>query len=299
MKRSVLLAGLCSVSLWACTEKAPNIIMTPPPDRVDTTYVESTLPAAQPHNILIENFTGATCSNCPAAHDVLHSLETTYPNRINLVSLYINNFAQTTPPEHAKYDFRSEIATDILKGVYTTIAAMPTAGIDRLPLGDASSFGSAYLIGSPSWSSIISTRIGVTDSVNLDLSSVYDSSSRTAKITVKVTYLENLNTTQNVTIGIVEDSFVDIQEFPPPVKFDTAYEFNNILRGVATAGAMGDAILPTMTTKEKGRVYLTTYNYKVNAAWKPKNCRVVAYVHRGAGEGGKLIYQSQQAKLAP
>lgn len=297
MKRSVLLAGICSVSLWACTEKAPNIIMTPPPDKTDTTYMEATVPAAQPHNVLVENFTGATCPNCPQAHDLLHTMEGTYPNRINIVSLYIKDFAQTTPPEHAKYDFRTDIATEMLKSVYTTIVAMPTAGIDRLPLGDAGTYGSNYLIGRNVWSSIVANSINTADSINLDLSSTYDSATRTAQITVKATYLYSMTTRQNITIAIVEDSLIDIQEFPSSI--DTAYNFTNVLRGVATTGSLGDEILQTMATKEAGRVYKATYKYKVNTAWKTDHCHVVAYVHGGAALGGAHIYQSQKTKLAP
>lgn len=305
MKRLILL-GASSMTLWSCTEKSPNIIMTAAADKTDTTYVISTLPLAQPHNILVENFTGTTCSNCPSAHDILHTLETSNPGRLNIMSLYIKNFAQTEPPKmpgspvDAKYDFRSDIATDILKSVYTSIAAMPTAGMDRLPIGSAATYGSEYLIGRDSWASVVATQTNVKDSINVDVVSTYTSSDSMAHITVTLTYMYNMNTMQSLSIAVVEDGFIDIQEnAEAPTGWDTAYHFDNILRGMVTAGSLGDAVLPAMASKEKGRVYKATYNYKVNAAWKPENCRVIAFVHRSAAERGTLIYQSQQAKLKP
>lgn len=297
MKHFIGLIAFCSLFWVGCTEKPPNIIMTPPPDKIDTTYVLASTPATQPHNILIENFTGASCTNCPAAHDLLHGIELSYPGRINIVSLYIFNFAQTTPPPHAKYDFRTQISSDILKSVYGTIAAMPAAGIDRHPLGSAGTFGSDYLIDRNSWSAIVIDQLTEVDSLNLDIESAFDDATGTATVTATVTYLKDIATVQNLTIALVEDDILDAQEYPTYI--DTAYKFTNVLRDVVTTGPLGDQILPNFAIKEKNRVYKVSYNYKVKESWKPENCRVVAFVHKGAAVAGNFVYQSQQAKLKP
>ncbi len=297
MKKIILALGVGSALLFSCKEKPPYIELTATQStatKVDTTYVLATVPAADPHNILFENFTGASCSNCPAAHDILNTLESSNPGRINIVSLYIKDFSQTTPPPGAKFDFRTDGATSIMTSVYTVVAAMPCAGIDRLQLGDIS-YGSDYLIGRDVWNTIVPTRLSVVDSVNLALTSTYNAATRNATVNFKVTYLQPVATLQNFSIVVVEDSFVDKQEYPTYV--DTAYHFNDIYRGSVTSGSLGEPILSTLAVKEKGRVYDVTYTYKVDAAWNPAHCKLVGFVHTGSANGGKIVYQSTQAKL--
>ncbi len=299
MKKILLAAGIGALAITSCKEKPPyiNLSATTVAAKVDTTYLLATVPVADPHQILVENFTGATCSNCPAAHDVLHALDSTYAGRLNIVSLYIKNFSQTNPPEGAKYDFRTQGATDIMNSVFPGIGAMPCAGIDRLPIGDASTYGNGNLIGRNLWNTVVADRVNTNDSINLTLTSTYDAASRNATINLKVTYLEPTSVAQYFSIVVVEDSFVDVQEYP--TFFDTAYEFNNIYRGSVTTGAFGESILPAMATKVKGTVYDVTYTYHVDAAWNPAHCRLVAFVNKDAASGGINVYQSAHAKLKP
>lgn len=295
MKKTFLFLCLGAMVLTSCQEKPPYINLTPSA-KIDTTYVLSSVPAADPHNVLIENFTGATCSNCPAAHELIHAMDSTYPGRINAISLFVKDFPQTTPPEHALYDFRTQIATDIEANIYQALLAMPVAGIDRMPLGQVAD-QRPYQCYRNVWSSIVNNQLLMADSLNLDISSVYDSTTRKAVIKVKVTYLQPVSTKQNFSIAVLEDGFVDVQEFP--TYFDTAYKFNDVLRGMVTSGVLGDELLPTLTTKEAGRVYEATYNYDVPAEWTARNCRLVAFVHRDATSAGTMVYQSKQTKLVP
>ena len=299
MKKILLTAGIGVLLITSCKEKPPyiNLSTTPVAPKVDTTYVLTTVPVAEPHNILIENFTGATCSNCPAAHDVLHGIDSVYAGRINIVSLYIKNFSQTTPPEGFHTDFRTQGATDIMNSVFPVVSGMPCAGIDRLPLGDAGTYGNINLIGRDQWNSIVASHIGSGDSVNLTLTSTFETGTRMATINLKITYVEEISIPQKFSIVVVEDSFVDVQEFP--THFDTAYHFNDIYRGSVTSGAFGETVLSSIPVKTKGRVYDVTYNYHVDTAWNPAHCRLVAYVTRGAATGGGYVYQSKQSKLKP
>src|SRR3954465_6930084 len=127
--KKVLLA-LSSIILFAqCKEHNIPLDFTHHVGTGDTTYVlaSSAIPAPDAHNVLIEEFTGASCSNCPPAHDLLEVLEA--GGHVNVVSLYITNFSQTNPPPDAAYDFRHIIASNIGTGVYGAIGAMPLGGV--------------------------------------------------------------------------------------------------------------------------------------------------------------------------
>lgn len=294
MKKVLLAVGISAMGILSCKEKAPLIQLTAAPPKVDSTYILSSVPAAEPHNILIENFTGATCSNCPAAHDILLALDSQYVGRINIVSMHVLDFPQTRPPEHAKYDFRTQLATDVEASVYQSLLAMPVAGIDRLPVGQTAD-QRPYQIYRNVWNSVVSDRLNIVDSINMALTSSFDAGTNKATINVKVTFLQPVKAAQNLSIAVVEDGFIDVQEFP--TGFDDAYHFDDIFRGMVTSGALGDTVLPSIAVKEPGRVYDVTYTYDVNKNWNPANCRFVAFVHGSSSVAGAIVYQSKQAKM--
>ena len=296
MKRVIisLLAG--TLVFAACKEKAPNINLVDIV-KIDTTYLLASVPAADPHNILIENFTGGTCTNCPPAHVVLHSIDSQYAGRINIISLHVTDYSQATPVEGAAYDFRNIDATSIETSVFKPLPGMPIAGIDRMPIGDASN----PLLGYKSvWPSVVSGRLTANDSLNLDIISVYDSATRKAAITVTVTYLQPVSLKQNLSIAVVEDSFIDKQEYftGSGTGIYDHYGFNDVFRGMVTSVPFGDPFLADLAIKEAKRVYKVTYYYDVKTTLNPHNCRLIAFVNGNADVSGATVYQSKQTRLA-
>jgi hypothetical protein len=300
MKNKFLVICCIALAFAGCKENdAPIDFGTAVTAGNDSTYVlpVTSIPAADPHNVLIEDFTGQSCSNCPAAHDVLEGLIAT--GHVNVVSLYITNFIQTTPPNGAIYDFRDSTATLICSGIYlgVTGSGIPAGGVDRVPVS------STLLLYSAGWSGAVATQKAVIDSVNLAVASSYNSSDSVATIKVTITYLKPMSTPQNISIVVVEDTMYDKQEDGTTV--DNSYLFTDVYRGMVTSIPAGDAILSTMATKEAGRVYWRRYTYKLKGqgshpAIDPTHCRVIAFVNApGGGTGDYHVLQSVQTKLAP
>jgi hypothetical protein len=291
MKRS-LLAALGSVVLFAsCKEKAPNIDFAPPA-MADTVYNLSTIPAAEPHNVMVEEYTGQSCSNCPAGHEQLEALAAANPNRVNIVCLYQkDNTSLTNPPEGYVYDFRTDAAIDIANYVSgALLGTIPNAFIDRAKIN------SNIIVSRADWSTAINTQLPKTDSVNLDITNTYNSSDSMVKTVVTVTYTQNVSTKQKLNVLIVEDDIVDKQEKPFGV-IDEHYEFKNVFRQMVSS-AEGDFMLLEMPVKPAGTMLRRTYNYKL-AGWNPRiipsKCRVIAYV----SSEDMHVMQSRQAKLVP
>ena len=264
----------------------------------DTTYVLPTgsIPAAQPHNILIEDFTGVSCSNCPAAHDeVLLPLLAANPGRINVMEMFVTDFPQTSPNVGETYGgFRDTVATTIENTIFGSLALMPIAGIDRLPDGP---YGlNNVQITKGLWNTVATTRLATADSLNLTVTSTYSAATATATIVANVTYLQSVSTLQNLSIAVVEDSFTDLQEFPDSVAL---YQYNGVFRSLVTAVPFGDPIYPTIPSKEPGRVCQFVYSYALNPAWKPNHCRIIAFVTGSGAVAGQPVYQSCSVPLAP
>jgi hypothetical protein len=249
------------------------------------------VPATDPHNVLVEEFTGQSCSNCPSAHDLLDAIADSNAGRVNVIGLYITDFGQTTPPPGSTHDFRSDTASVIGKNIYGGVGSLPSGGVDRTPVTGQ------LLLDRGVWGGIIHNQLNIADSVNLKMESAFDDASSTAKIKATVVYTQPVYTKQNLTVMIVEDSMVDKQERPAAV--DDNYTFTNVFRGTVTAVPMGDPILDTMALKVPGRRYIRTYTYKLPSGYNVKNCRVIGYINSPGTGSDYHVWQSWQCRLKP
>src|ERR1019366_1267127 len=197
----------CAAMLWAGCKENDAPIDFGHKSLADTTYVlpASKIPASPAsHNVLVEEFTGQSCSGCPAGHTNLENIvSANAAGRINVIGLYITNFSQTKPPTGSIHDFRDSIASVIGNQVYVGISALPSGGVDR------TKFSSQILLYSSDWNAAIASQLNIADSLNLTDSSTYDSATNKATITVLVTYVYQVATQQNISIAIVEDSMTD------------------------------------------------------------------------------------------
>lgn len=290
MRKIYILAAAAGIlSLNSCKEKGPAINFGTAPKAVDTTYTAN-VEAKQKRVVVVEEFTGATCANCPQARDLLTNIASQYPDQVNVMELHINNFKQSEPAtgHGGKYDLRTVDGTTISTTFYNTINQMPSGGVNRVPVqGDP-------LLLKTMWATAIADQIAVAPVANVTVSSTFDASSKVATVKVKVAYTEAVSRKQYLTLAILEDDIVDVQEFPDPRGFEE-YTFRHTLRDVITA-VEGDEILKDVTTKEAGRVYERTFVYEMNSEWKPEKCKFVAFLHNNEAES-KEILQGAETKL--
>lgn len=300
--KKIVLAVCCASLIWAGCKENDMPINFGTTSVSDTTYVlaPSAIPALDSHNVLVEEFTGQSCSNCPAAHASLDAIiaQPGYGTRVNIVCLYpLSGIAgpQTIPPPGAAYNFTDSSATSVLTGIYGALPGLPSAGFDRTVFNGA-------IINLPGgWGSFIDTRKVVTDSLNLSVKSIYNTATKTATITAIVTYLDSVSVNHNLSIVVVEDSITDFQEkYASGSTFiDSTYLFNDVFRAMLTSVPGGD---PLPVAKGKGRVYQRVYTYTPMPHYPSElapvvaHLRVIAFVNC-ANPGDYHVVQSMQAKL--
>ena len=69
---------------------------------------------------------------------------------------------------------------------------------------------------------------------------------------------------------------------------DTFYNHKDVMRDFIS-DTQGDAITQT---REAGRVIRKVYKKVLDAAWKPENVKIVAFVHEY--QNSKVVYQSKE-----
>ncbi len=278
--RKLLIAAAAGAlfTLGSCKEKGP-VIDFGTASGADSTFV-GPVPAAQQRVVVAEEFTGGKCANCPAARELLQSIADNNPGRVIPMEMHILHFIQSNPAteEGAKYDLRTQDGTDIGNQFYVNVNQMPSAGINR------TGNDNDRLLLVAKWANTVNNQLTVAPPVNLEVKSAYNNGKAIIKVTA--TYTQAVTRAQYMTVAILEDNIVDVQEFPD--SFDHHYTFMHTLRDLVTPVA-GQPFLEDVPTKEAGRVYQRTFEYDVNPDWKPENCRVVAFIHNNDADSKEIL----------
>ena len=170
---------------------------------------------------------------------------------------------------------------------------MPVAGINRLEVTNSS----PELFGNNQWPVLIENYLDSVPPINLSVSSSLNAAGDTAYIFVKAAYTKTVNTKNVLTVAVTESDLFDLQEDKDNVVsgVDTNYNFKDVLRDFVSA-TLGSPVLDSIAQKQAGRVFTRSFLYKVNASWKPENCKVVAFISN-AEAGDKRVLQAAETKL--
>lgn len=275
-KLSIVAAVLLGLS--SCKEEPPAVDFSVPP--VDTTYVDGSVQGGvQLKNVLIEDFTGVKCINCPKAQTQAKLLQNNNPGRVVVVGLHPaapSGFESlcapyNTPPEVSKYDFRTDDARNIMQLIGTP-GGLPAGAINRKLVNSERT-----ILQYNTWPTVVSQELAAGTNCKIEFTKkVTDSILHVMVIRVKVTYYSASTDSNYLTIGLTESHMIDLQEDGGIVVHD--YEHNHVLRKLITSfsGNLLDAPIVT------GRVFEKEYTVALDSSWKTTNMHVYALVHKDA-----------------
>ena len=263
MKKTLTLLSLLSFLYFvSCDTIATNDFLeggTPPP--VDTTAITK--------KVLIEDFTGYKCTNCPAASEELHTIENLYPEQVIGIGIHTGFFAN--PSGVFETDFRTNEG-DELRSFF---------GPDAFPIGMVNRIGypENVLVEYTDWASQVGSILQEDPSIGIKIS---DSN---AQITVDAKLLTNNNSNLKLVVCITEDKIIDKQINGSELIED--YEHNHVLRKVIN-GTWGESInlIDEYTS--------FTFDYSLEDLWVRANCNVIAFVYN---DSNKEVLQVEKIHL--
>lgn len=282
--------------LNACKEEPPYINFTPDRTVGDTTYLVLPAPAPEAKNILIEEFTGVRCPNCPKAQAEAKLISNNNPGRINVVTIHpLNKLNALTRPfdkiigdaHTSAYDFRTDAGAQIFEMVGLS-GSLPIGNVNRKLFNGEQTRNIDY----PKWSARVTEELELTTPVNIKLSAKNIADS--VEIELTLTYTERITDSNFVTVAIMEGEMEDVQESKDNngnVIYEEKYIHNHVLRAVVT-GYFGDLL---KASYEPGRVFYKKYRIKRDAKWNAANLDVLAMVHLNTTK--KNVLHSKEAKV--
>ncbi len=200
----------------------------------------------QNRNVVIEEFTGINCPNCPDGHVVANNIVNAYPDRVWAVNIHAGSYAPMYYP-----NFNTTDGTAIYYGFNVT--GFPQAVVNR---------STDYGLGRTDWATHTNQQMGQIAECNVGGQVVINTEARTATITVEVYYVSNsASSTNYLNVIMLEDDIVGPQangHTNPSQYINGQYHHNHVFRDAVTS-TWGDAISPTTA----GSLISKTYTYNI------------------------------------
>ena len=270
------------------------------PYEIDTGNIIPTDTNNYVKKILIEDFTGHTCQNCPSAARELEAIHEVYGDQIIGMALHVSKtfarpYASNQAPNY-QYDFRTKWGKewDELFGI--SEMGLPGGMINR------TGYPSGHRLGKDEWLARVITELeketdfGISISVNEGI------------ITVQTEILNNINGDYNLVVCIIESNIINWQK-------DGAEDVENYEHNHAFRSLLSDENLSASSNYANADNIEKTINfdlalleqfnidYSANTAelgngnaggWNVNNMSVVAYIYN---TNTKEIVQVEEAHL--
>lgn len=246
----------------ACDEIGPNIVLEETITLTDSTFIATTVPAAQDKTILLEEFSGVRCSNCPDGHELAETLFDNIGERF--ISVTINTREILGNPYSGQINLNTQVGSDIQQS-YGPVNTKPSGMVDRAG-------GNNRIIGLLQWQAAVQTALNGVTSVNINPSILaYNETTREIVLRTELIYTD-VATGHFLGLFFVENEIISTQLNGSIV--DEDYEHNHVLRDYITA-IPGEQLNETLVA---GRTFIRDFQFTLPEDWKKDNVELIAFV---------------------
>ena len=277
---------LLPIALLGCKEIPPAIDFTSKKEVGDTTYIQTTVPQAQPKAVYLEEFTGVKCINCPYGHDLIKAFDAQYGKRVVAVGVHSGELSE---PYTGTQDLRTEAGDNIQTNIYNEIAAQPSLGVDRRRF--AGQGGRREVVARQNWNGFVGYQLRQENPCNLSLTSRFDAASNKIKVKATVEFTKDVAVAQKISVMLTESGLKVKQLLPPTGDTDDNYVHKHVLRKMFTS--WDGLLLPDVAVR--GRVFVRNFEMEPNAIWNLDSCHIVAFVHESSDSA--RVEQAVSVKL--
>jgi len=235
--------------------------------------------------VLLEDFTGHDCGNCPIAHGIATTLLIAYEDELAVIAIHAGSLAEPFPPSYPD-DWSTPEGTFYL---------LDQIGSDQLPTGRLNRVNGANFALSPSqWTNKLNQEFAKPlPPLGMQIVAEYFADQNKINVHVNSQWFENKSGDYRLVILLAESGIIAPQlNYTVDPTYIPDYEHNHMLRTSLT-GATG---LSLTTNPIAGDIKTDSYSLAWNSLWTPENCEIIAFVTEG--EGGEVI-NAVKTKLTP
>ena len=243
-------------------------------DKIDNPHKPYT-PTGGSKTVLIKDFTGARCVNCPAAAETAHELQHQLgADRIFILSVHAGYLAQ---PMGQFPDFTTEEGT----AWYGDHDSNPLFSVDHVALTDGNTLN-VEQIDTP-----VSDALAEPQLFDITIGNTYDETSRLLKVENRFEPTGDGSGEYYATVCLVEDSIVGWQT--TPAGLDREYVFRNVFRGTLN-GADGQLVSNGAFYVDDS--FVKNCSMEIDSTYNADQCYVLTYIYDKAD--GKIVQTAMQ-----
>lgn len=243
-------------------------------DEINPPYRESSSIDTSKINtrVLLEEYTGFRCGNCPQASEIAHALEKKYPGKVILLSIHAGGYAKPTVAH--PYDFRNAIGDELDAFFGMSNAGNPSGMVNRIGFTTKT-----HILREAQWETAIQNALAKENSIDLNLQTSFNSVTNQIFVQADIKYFKPGTSNHNLCIYIVEDSIVQYQRDdrlnPPDVE---NYVHNNVLRAGITSTW---GIQLSQTNIPAGATFSKEFTYTIPQGkdWRTSKLKIIAFIH--------------------
>jgi hypothetical protein len=242
-------------------------------ERTDTVVVPSK------QNVLIEDFTGWACGNCPAASEVVAKLIRTYGSQIVSSKIHVTEIFAAPEPPYQLEDFRTPIGDELF--AFSKASALPNGMVNRRIVNDK------YVVAYPQWEQLAKEEMAKEPAVLIKMhhkTTAGNDGNTQVNTQIQLNYLKDGSLQDKLALYIIEDSVIGTQkDYRTSKVYKENYAHMEVFRGAVT-GAWGEDVknfasdTKDIAPKANQKV-LTQYNFDISNKWKSKNVSIIAVLY--------------------
>ena len=265
-KISIPLSFLAAMLLASCNyidEPFQNggVINPPPTDTVI-------------RKVLVEDFTGHRCKNCPKASKAIEEINTVLPGRMVAVALHAgpSNFTAPDPPVYPT-EFRTAEGNALAS--FFNVSFQPAGMVSRT---DYTGSGVGHLKLYTGWAADVSQLSSLEPAFQIKMPLTYNAASRTLSGEVQSIALVAYPNAVHLSLVLCESSIVAPQLLPDDT-VDPIYVHNNVFRESLNT-AFGELLWTSGANT--GDTLSTAISQVLSNDYVAENCKLVAFIYNSA-----------------
>lgn len=253
--------------------RTPDTITVDTSDTTDTTDTVVGVVNTK-RNVLLEEFTGVGCGNCPAANIEALSLYNQFQGRLVLVGMHAGWFSSGNG-NLTGFELTAADAEDY----YTSfnVQSNPIGMINRKSVtGDPNKL----LISTGSWEAAIQDAIDNTPDADMTIATMlnYNTGTRTIDLSATINVVNDRDGDYRFVAYLVEDKIIGVQvDYSKDPQQVNDYEHRHVFRDAMT-DIWGDFVFEDDATAG-ATADVTVDSYTIPQEYNADNCTVVVYVY--------------------
>ena len=228
--------------------------------------------------ILLENYRGARCNNCPAADEIALNLQKQYGHSVVVLGVHAGMLASHIG---GYPNFKTTDGDAWFN--YFNLVFTPSGTVNR------KDNGGGYAFPSTEWADAVASALQEESAVGMASNVEYDEATRNLKVDVTSKALVELPDTYSLTVCVMEDSIVGKQLLPTgdDENFVHRHVFRKTLNGTWGEELNTTALAPEDQIKK-------SYSVTLDEAYNAEQCYIIAYV---ANTDTKEVLQVIEKKI--